>query len=742
MTPEERAALKERVKAQGDTIPKDGSRVPSKGETEDSNFWDTLNDLWGGASDLVTQYGEQALGTGAGFAEGLTRGNTAPFMAGYQKAASKSLGNPFIGAQGGLLNVASNIWNNGEPAIDDTDMQKMIDSATEKAPLGAAAGNVAGAIAPYLLTPELGAMPLWARLASGTGIGAGEGALVEQSTGGDAKEGAKIGGVLGLAGVGGVEGLARAGRWAFNTNPGQKAAEVLNKAVTYAQGTKEFPKDVLSAKLAAMGPDATIADLPEYEALAKSVMYDPRIAKDVSALSAKMNERLASVADPKKALQEKFSGMVDEIMPDIADRTGNIVDTARTTKVITEDIRRTQAELSPQFDKVLDAVSTAKLNKRYLTDSADMIFRGADNSGVPVSPTEGAQKEMKFIQKRLNELSLNKVEPWEEEAWKQGVRDAKRMQTDIPPPPGFINPRDIQTLRIDINKRIGAAVKKGDRHTASLLTAYKKHLTDDILNEIPGVDGGPSYRELNQMWRSEEGYLSAAKDGQAVFSMKPEELADLPDRINALDDGDKAGFVEGFFRGMTNHLSESVKTNAAMKKVTDNKGFQEALHLVLPGPQADEFVKRLNTEIQLYNTATSLSGGQQQRAGAVASAALHNAKRAFDIGRIIGGLMQIFTGKGTSTISAVGGVQAMLPSGITSKTAEPLSKMLASSGPEAQSILGNIAEQKAPDGLTQQGLLDSMLESKFATSPGILGQIGAVTSGQEQRTPYARSQRR
>lgn len=609
-----------------------------------------------------------------------------------------------------------------QPLIDPIEEQAELDSIMADHPVASTVGQVAGAAMPGTLAtkgllkagqaiPSLGAAltskglsGMLTRSMAASGTAATEGGIYAANKGEDVKKNAVISGVLGAAAQPAAETAGGVLRYLAGSKDQAKAMDALRRAPQVAAGVDQFPAQMLKDQRLKMGEEGSLVDMPVYNSVAESLMYSPDNIDNVRSLTRELNERVDKSMNPEGTVRAKFRARAAELLPKAFQRNGDIIDDARAEEVVMKEVRAQQVALQPQYEAILKRSDNVKLKPEYIKDAASTAFR-AD------SPTEGGARMLKWIDKRLGELAAKK---------------------------GFINPRDAQTLKVDIGTKIDQALTgdKPDRDTAAQLIAMKGFLQDKVLDPMPG------YKEVNAQFKDEADFLKAYKMGRDVMNMKEDDLSTLPDKLAALDDSAHEGFLEGFARGMTNGLSDTPKTGRMINKVSDNQGFRSVIRMVMPDV-GDKFLQEVDSALIRQNTAQKLVGNSAT-ARRIAESGAKDARSKFNVAVILGAVMnKIMPGQGSSLAAGLGAAKqefthATYPPGM----ARHLATLLGQKGVAADRVLGELASgAKTSSVLPPPSIMDNVLNTDV--NPAMLGStVAAGVSASEQRKPTTVARRR
>lgn len=640
------------------------------------------------ASAFFNEGGNQVRGFVGGLSD--MAGLGAPMAAGYQSG-----GGGLLGTIMGVGNAAGKVINKGETVIDDTAQKAQIEELKNASPLG----NTLGQMAPAFLAPELGLAGAIPR------IGAA-GAISGAESGAKARTEGKSGGVDTLIGAGiGAAGQSILGevlggglRWFGDTRSKENAVEGIRKYYADMTGEAFDPQTVIAARKA-LGDKAMLVDLPEFTEIAKTIMHDPNTVDSVHKLTKAMQDRIQpGTGNVKAGVRDAFR----QLQSTLVDQNGNVLPAPRTAAVFADDIKKEKQVISQGFDAVFAPFDNIALPPERLTDIATDVF----------DATAGGQRGRKLVDNYVKSLT----------------RDGKPL-----------TPRAIQSLRLDLGDAISAAMKKGKSHEADMLIQLKDRLTSDVLDKVPG------YPELNARFRNEADAKKAYEMGTKVLSMNNEDLSDLPRQLRAIQSPrDRASMIEGLYKSFENALETRRSSTTAMNKVGDNRDFQAAIKMILPGQEGDQLIQMFNEATTMGNTAGTLVGGS-------ATAARQAQRQANDPGTVVraltmlGGILNQMTSGliGASTAGALGAANVELRRAASSKAgANTLADILSLSGHQADQAITAIGNNQVPTGAgPEYSTLQQMFESRLLKDPATIGILGGkiwpgiVEQREERRGP-------
>jgi len=315
-----------------------------------------------------------------------------------------------------------------------------------------------------------------------------------------------------------------------------------------------MPESQMRARLAEMGPEATLADVtPGMQTIANAT-----------------TARLTSAQNLVDRLEERSKGKVGRIVQAVTKDMGGIDQAADTVEEL-KAIRKQTA--GPLYEQALNSAPAPSLRLERLLDDPDIakIWRRVK--------TSGARQEL------MGELGGDAA-----------ALTAEEIQRAAPSMRGWHF----------IQSRLGDEVRRLQRSTEVDATTVREltQLRNVILGEL---DQLPNYAQARQIYGSAMGAEEAQKLGEQLLEMP---LSKAKAAIGALDTGDLTFARVGLGAKIEDMLTKGLKEGSVGRQVR-SEGFEQKLRMLFPDnpAAADDFLSVIDREMDFQETFRRIQGG-------------------------------------------------------------------------------------------------------------------------------------
>jgi hypothetical protein len=500
-------------------------------------------------------------------------------------------------------------------------------------------GNIAGGIAGTAALSGLApALPVMAPAIKYGLLGAGEGAISGAGYSPDDRlGGAAIGGVLGGAlGVAApylAQGVKKL--WHGVTHPRKaptQGAARLSKALTQDGDT---PEALMSRYLEASKarPDASLADAggDAVKGILEDVAQNPGAGRSivVDRLTKKQQGQIARISSDLKSL----SGTSKTAYQSVVDVMGK---RAQEATPLYKEAFEFDASQSPQLVKAWEAATQtgwgkALLNSKNLKKTLQTKYGFSDHTKAPL---------MAVV-----------------DAWKDQADDL-----------------------------IGASIRKGQNHQASVLTAMKNNLLQVV------DDANPAYAQARSAWAGHTQFLNQIDEGKNILSSKVS-AEEFVANFAKLNGSEKEAYRLGAISTLINKM-ESVSYNLPdLTKALRSPAMRAKIAAMMPTEEASQkWLSRLEYEINTSETARrALGNSATARRQALRS-------EAEDLVRDL--TIDFISGSPHGSTSIIGSVlrqgSKFVGGKVHEKSRRVLGDLLTKPHPEMNSLLSELQKQATP----------------------------------------------
>jgi hypothetical protein len=215
--------------------------------------------------------------------------------------------------------------------------------------------------------------------------------------------------------------------------------------------------------------------------------------------------------------------------------------------------------------------------------------------------------------------------------------------------------------KMDLDDKIGAAVRAGQANKVRILTEMK----GDLLREVDSLS--PDYQQARQIYSTDSRMLNAMDEGLNLFKYSAE---DMDDAIAGMSASEMDLFRLGAVRSIKEHLDTTGMNRDATQKLLNTQSMRDKLGRIFPNP--DDFIRRASAENEFSRTRNVLTGNSTTAAQLEGGAALRDSIQPELIGGLVTGdpvatgraLLSIFTKKEVTPESVNELAQSLLQQGI------------------------------------------------------------------------------
>ena len=349
---------------------------------------------------------------------------------------------------------------------------------------------------------------------------------------------------------------------------------------------------------------------------------------------------MSKVVKPEEALQEatKLSGKIQEGRITALPEQGNeailgltrlLGKTQGSNKIITSYINNKTATSAKRVGNLLNNNLSAE---SYFNKLDDTILRRKEiaNPLYEQAEKEGEQNLQKFL--KTEKIKVNK--PVLNEQGEQvrdpatGIGITKTVIENAPEKklydnpnitkyvnmakndPLFVDPRIsnnsfvvLKGAKEMIDRDISLSIRSGDKTTSKALYGIKKQVLNILEN------ASPTYKEANKIFAGESALINAQEEGLKFNQYRNGE--EVKRFFTKLSDGEKETFRIGVKDYLMDKVAKSSERNPT-KAIFGNQLEYGKLKAVFENPkQFNDFAKRLNDEIRVFDTKQRVLGGSR-----------------------------------------------------------------------------------------------------------------------------------
>lgn len=448
----------------------------------------------------------------------------------------------------------------------------------------------------------------------------------------------------------GTQGLYEGGKWLAGA-PGRLLQNTDDAARISAanQVQKAFQRDSLLVddamkQAGKLGQEAVLADVG-----GENVR---KLAQNVASLPGKT----AQLAE--KTLQSRMDRSVPRILSALKKSIGKDGTVYRTTKALMENRSK---EAGPLYKNAM--------SQSVDQDSVNPVILELTNTVESAKGTKlGAQ--LKFV---LNSLL---------------TRDGPK--TSI---------RDLHWAKMDIDDRIGAAFRAGNKILASELLKVK--------NSLLGVmDNVEDYAKARKIYSDDSSVISSIDRGRKILTTAPDEMADF---ISGLSKADMDGYLIGAQEAIANAIKKTPEGGNSARRVA-SYAVREKLKQAFPSEDAlNQFMKALDIEdtfAQLRNVTIRGSQTQQRVSteSVLAASAVTDAAQGRFISVVMGKIAQFMNN------------YKHIPEPVRDEIGKMLLSDFSKSGKVSQKLLSKLAKQQ----IKKDQLSELIYSINSELSPGLI----------------------
>lgn len=187
----------------------------------------------------------------------------------------------------------------------------------------------------------------------------------------------------------------------------------------------------------------------------------------------------------------------------------------------------------------------------------------------------------------------------ERPAMKSSMAKATKLAADEGQWTGELNLlQKLHYAKMDLDDKIGVAVRAGAKNRVRILTGLKKDLLQQIDDQVP------AYKEARNLFSGQSSMIDAMDAGLGMFKSS---VDDLKDSVSGMTASEKDLFKLGAVRAIKDKLDTVGETHDATKRLLNTRAVRDKLGLVFEN--VDNFVKRATAESEFTRTRDVLAGG-------------------------------------------------------------------------------------------------------------------------------------
>lgn len=175
---------------------------------------------------------------------------------------------------------------------------------------------------------------------------------------------------------------------------------------------------------------------------------------------------------------------------------------------------------------------------------------------------------------------------------------AERMALDEGDEIGDSLLKRIHYAKMDLDDRIGAAVRAGQANKVRILTELK----NDLLSEVDSLS--PDYRQARQIFSTDSRMLNAMDEGANLFKFSVDEMDDA---LSGLSSSEMDLFRLGAVRAIKDKLENTGTGQDAARRLLGTESMRQKLGRIFPNPE--DFIRRAAAEGEFTRTRNVLTGG-------------------------------------------------------------------------------------------------------------------------------------
>lgn len=448
---------------------------------------------------------------------------------------------------GGLERVKALVQGRSPQDVAATDQAQV-----QQNPVASTIGGVTGAVAPFMLAPELpvvgglaakglgmvGSLP--ARIGFGLASGSVIGGADSAARGGDTRDvvtNAALGGILG----GAFPAVERGVSSVLSRATGQAIPKEAQNLARAMRDDKIDPATV-NQQLSALGPDAMVMDL------------GPNLQRQAGAVASVPGAGQTAIRD---AIATRGANSTARVTNDVAQTIGQAPDIDALKAKIAAD---QQTAAGPLYDAVRDVPVPMQGNLKFVhqTPMGKQAFNNALNSarndgyGYQNGPTVGLM-----------------------DYWKQNLDD--------------------------IASSAARAGQNNKARQAANLARIVRTSTDQV---------APGYAAARDAFAGHAKVAEAVDNGASVFT-KDTTPTQLSTQLQAMSPSEKDAFLQGARSYVESQMGNAVNDALSLRNIFKRNYNEQKLRLILGNGAADNLMNRINREATFGKTANVVAGNSE-----------------------------------------------------------------------------------------------------------------------------------
>ncbi len=172
-----------------------------------------------------------------------------------------------------------------------------------------------------------------------------------------------------------------------------------------------------------------------------------------------------------------------------------------------------------------------------------------------------------------------------------------------------IDPRELHTIKLDLDDDIDAALRNGRKNKAAQLIEVRNRIVDSLDN----ATDEKLYAQARQQFRSDSAIINALDDGRDLFkkSTRPD---DLVAAVRDMSEAEREAFKLGARDAVDEVMGTAVNDALAARNLFSKDWNQQKLQAVVGKEQADRLLHIVDREKQFAETYAAIQRGSQTRA--------------------------------------------------------------------------------------------------------------------------------
>ncbi len=168
---------------------------------------------------------------------------------------------------------------------------------------------------------------------------------------------------------------------------------------------------------------------------------------------------------------------------------------------------------------------------------------------------------------------------------------------------GFGHMRFFDAVKQELDDKIGAALRAGNKNAARRLINTKKALVEELDNQVP------SYKEARNVFAGEAQLKGASEMGYETVT-KNKDLWVIEEAIEAMSESEQHAFRLGALRGIIDKLDRSPANRNAAQKLIESNRSRQMLRMVFPDEESfNRFIQTAEAESTFSGTKNTVLGG-------------------------------------------------------------------------------------------------------------------------------------